>query len=306
MSHICVTCGTQYPSSDHPPAECPICKDERQYIGRRGQEWITLDALQKSHRNVFFQEGEGLWGIQTQPEFAIGQRALFLQTRNGGFLWDCVSLIDSSTVGLVKALGGISAIAVSHPHYYASMVEWSRAFGSVPIYLHEAEREWVQYPDPAIVFWRGETHRVNDDLTLIRVGGHFTGFQVLHWASGEGGKGALMTGDMPQVCPDRRYVSFMYSYPNLVPVDAATVRGIVSKLELYNFSKLYGAWPKFAVSGDAKTALQRSAERYLRAIGALSEQKTQGVRSSPGVAAAAPPTRLSSKQSKRTNRIRRG
>ena len=275
MSHICVTCGTQYPTSNDPPAECPICKDERQYIGGRGQEWVTLDSLQKSHRNVFFKEGEGLWGIQTEPEFAIGQRALLLQTRSGGMLWDCVSLIDSSSIGLVKSLGGLTAIAVSHPHYYASMVEWSRAFGRIPIYLHEAEREWVQYPDSAIVFWKGETHRLNDELTLIRVGGHFAGSQVLHWASGEAGNVALMTGDMPQVCPDRRYVSFMYSYPNLIPVDGVTVREIVSKLEPYKFSRLYGAWPKFVVSGDAKTALRRSAERYLRAIGGLRDQKTQ-------------------------------
>jgi len=275
MSYICVTCGTQYPTSSDPPPACPICKDERQYIGRRGQEWITLESLQKRNRNVFFREGEDVWGIQTEPEFAIGQRALLLQTQNGGILWDCISLIDASTIELVKALGGLTAIAVSHPHYYASMVEWSRAFGGVPIYLHEADREWVQNPDSVIVFWKGETHRLNDDLTLIRVGGHFSGFQVLHWASGEKGSGALMTGDMPQVCPDRRYVSFMYSYPNLVPVDSATVRDIVSKLEPYNYSRLYGAWPKFIVSGDAKTALKRSAERYLRAIGGFSDRKTQ-------------------------------
>ena len=156
--------------------------------------------------------------------------------KRGGVLWDCVSLIDDSTIELVRALGGLSAIAISHPHYYASMVEWSRAFGGVPIYLHEADREWVQHPDPAIVFWSGETRSLNDDLTLIRVGGHFSGFQALHWASGEQGTGALMTGDMPQVCPDRRYVSFMYSYPNLVPVDGATVRHIVATLERYDYS----------------------------------------------------------------------
>jgi hypothetical protein len=231
--------------------------------------------MQKRYRNVFFQEGERLWGIHTEPEFAIGQRALLLQTQNGGFLWDCVSLVDSSSIELVKALGGLSGIAVSHPHYYASMVEWNRAFGGIPIYLHEADRQWVQFPDPAIVFWKGETHRVNDDLTLIRVGGHFSGFQVLHWASAENGSGALLTGDMPQVCPDRRFVSFMYSYPNLIPVDGATVRDIVGKLEPYKFSRLYGAWPKFVVSGDAKAALKRSAERYLRAIGSLSDRKTQ-------------------------------
>lgn len=267
VSHICVTCGTEYPPAAHPPPDCPICKDERQYIGAQGQEWITLEELRKTYRNVFFQEGEGLWGIHTEPKFGIGQRALLLQARNGGILWDCVSLVDSSTVELVKALGGLAAVAVSHPHYYASMVDFSRAFGGVPIYLHEDDRQWVQYRDPAIIFWSGEAHRLSDDVTLIRVGGHFRGFQVLHWAGGAGGTGALMTGDMPQVCPDRRHVSFMYSYPNFVPVDGATVRGIVAKLEPYDYSKLYGAWPRFVVSGNPKVALMRSAERYLRAIG---------------------------------------
>lgn len=269
MSPICVTCGTQYPSSDIPPAKCPICEDERQYVGPLGQKWISLEDLQRTHHNVVFEEGQRLWGIHTEPRFAIGQRALLLQTQGGGLLWDCVSLVDSSTIALVKALGGISAIAISHPHYYASMVEWSRAFGGVPIFLHEDDRSWVQHSDSSIVFWKGETHRLNADVTLIRVGGHFSGFQVLHWASGEGGSGALMTGDMPQVCPDRRFVSFMYSYPNLIPVDGDTVRRIIAKLEPYSFSKLYGAWPKFAVHGDPKAALRRSAERYLRAIGDL-------------------------------------
>jgi hypothetical protein len=255
-----------YPTSAAPPPACPICEDERQYVGPLGQKWTSLEELRKTHHNVFFEEGESLWGIHTQPQFAIGQRALLLQTSKGGILWDCLSLIDTNSIELVKRLGGLSAVAISHPHYYTSMVEWSRAFGGIPIYLHEADRKWVQYPDTAIKFWSGETHRIHNDLTLIRVGGHFDGFQVLHWASGENGKGVLMTGDMPQVCPDRRWVSFMYSYPNFIPLDGTTVRGIVRKLAQFEFAKLYGAWPKFVVD-DPKNALKRSAERYLRAIG---------------------------------------
>jgi len=266
-TYLCVTCGTQYPPSQEAPAHCPICEDERQYVGLEGQQWIALDELRKAHRNVIYEEGDRLWGIHTQPKFAIGQRALWLETGRSGFLWDCVSLVDEDTVRQIKARGGVTAMAVSHPHYYTSMVEWSHAFGGVPIYLHEADCQWVQRPDPAIVFWSGETHQLSDDLTLIRVGGHFDGFQVLHWAACEQGRGVLMTGDMPQVCPDRRYVGFMYSYPNFVPVSAATVRDIVRNLEPYAFAKLHGAWPKFAVEGDPKLALRRSAERYLKALG---------------------------------------
>src|SRR5467141_3783774 len=231
MTHVCVTCGTQFPPADHPPQRCPICEDERQFVGLQGQQWTTLEQLQRTHRNTLYQEGEGIWGITTTPAFGIGQRALLIRTEKGNFLWDCVSLVGPDTVALIGALGGISAIAISHPHYYTSMVEWSRAFGGIPIYLHEADREWVQHHDSAIVFWSGEKHSLSDDLTLIRVGGHFSGFQVLHWASGERGRGALMTGDMPQVCPDHKYLTFMYSYPNFIPVDGATVREILMKLE---------------------------------------------------------------------------
>jgi hypothetical protein len=266
VTHLCVTCGTQFPSADNPPSHCPICADERQFVALQGQQWITQEQLQRTHRNALYQEGEDIWGITTVPTFGIGQRALFIRTGKGNILWDCVSLIDSDTVALINALGGISEIAISHPHYYTSMVEWSQVFGGVPIYLHEDDREWVQRPDANITFWQGDTYSLKHGLTLIRVGGHFPGFQVLHSAEADNGKGALFTGDQPQVCPDRRYVSFMYSYPNFVPLDAASVRRIVSMLEPFSFSKLYGAWSNFVVQGNGKEALRRSAERYLRAF----------------------------------------
>ena len=221
-THICITCGTQFPHAERPPERCPICEDERQYVGLQGQRWITLEALSKTHRNTLYQEGQGIWGIGTEPKFAIGQRALLIQTPTGNILWDCISLLDADTIALVKALGGVSAIAISHPHYYASMVEWSQAFGDAAIYLHENDREWVQRPDPHIHFWSGETHALNSTFTLIRVGGHFPGYQVLY------GAGALFTGDLPQVCMDRRWVSFMYSYPNWLPLSALTVQRIVA------------------------------------------------------------------------------
>ena len=259
-THICITCGIQFPPAERPPERCPICEDERQYVGLQGQRWITLEALSKTHRNTLYQEGQGIWGIGTEPKFAIGQRALLIQTPAGNILWDCISLVDPDTIALVKALGGISTIAISHPHYYSSMIEWSHAFGGVPIYLHENDRQWVQHPNPAIRFWQGETHALDSTFTLIRLGGHFPGYQVLH------GAGALFTGDLPQVCMDRRWVSFMYSYPNWLPLSAASVERIVAALEPFTFEKLYGAWPGFVIEADAKSAVRRSAERYLYAL----------------------------------------
>src|SRR5579864_5466531 len=94
-THICVTCGTQFPGTERPPERCPICEDERQYLGLQGQQWIALEDLRTAHRNALYQESPGVWGIGTEPKFAIGQRGLLIQTSTGNILWDCISLIDS-------------------------------------------------------------------------------------------------------------------------------------------------------------------------------------------------------------------
>ncbi|MCA1666621.1 MAG: MBL fold metallo-hydrolase, partial [Thermomicrobia bacterium] len=180
-------------------------------------------------------------------------------------LWDCISLIDDPTIAAVRALGGIAAIAISHPHFYSSMVEWSRAFAA-PVYLHADDRQWVMRPDDAIVFWEGETHPLVDGVTLIRCGGHFAGSTALHWAAGAEGRGALLTGDTIQVVSDRRFVTFMYSYPNSIPLPAATIRRIVAAVEPFPFETLYGGWWDRIVTPDAKGAVTRSAERYIAKI----------------------------------------
>jgi glyoxylase-like metal-dependent hydrolase (beta-lactamase superfamily II) len=264
--YICATCGVQYAESVLPPERCLICADERQYIGWTGQRWTTLAELQGTHRNQLDVEGPELISIASEPKFALGQRALHLRSAGGNLLWDCITLTDDRSVAAVQALGGVSAIAISHPHYYSSLVEWSRALGDVPVYLHADDRQWVTRPDDRIVLWEGEIRQLGPGLTLIRCGGHFPGSTVLHWAEGGGSKGALLTGDTIHVGEDRKSVSFMYSYPNFIPLNAPAVRRIVSALEPFRFDAIYGAWFGRNVATGAKEVLQRSAERYISAI----------------------------------------
>jgi glyoxylase-like metal-dependent hydrolase (beta-lactamase superfamily II) len=271
MHLICVTCGTQFAESAAAPERCPVCEDERQFVGWAGQAWTTLEALRAHHRLALKDEGDGLLGIGAEPKFAIGQRALLVpaEVRGGpgrNVLWDCISLIDQAAIRVLQAQGGLGAIAISHPHYYASMVEWSRAFGDAPIYLHADDRSWVMRPDPAIVFWEGERLELGPGLTLLRLGGHFPGAQVLHWADGADGRGVLLAGDILQVVQDRRFVSFMYSYPNYIPLAAARVRRMADVLEPYPFERVYGAWFGAVVRADAKAAVRRSAARYIQAL----------------------------------------
>ena len=262
---ICTTCGTQFPPSDATPRACPICEDERQYVNPEGQAWTTLDAMRRSHLTAWRQHEPGLIGMGTTPDFAIGQRALLVRTDAGLVMWDCISFIDDAAVQLVRALGGLRAVAISHPHYYTSMIEWSQAFGGVPVLLHADDRRWVMRPDPAIRFWEGETEEIEPGLTLIRCGGHFEGGTVLHWAKGAGNKGALLSGDIVQVGLDGK-VSFMRSYPNLIPLHAASVQRIARVLDPWPFDPIYGAWFERVIPAGGKQALARSVQRYLAAI----------------------------------------
>src|SRR5216683_955072 len=162
-----MTCGVQFAPSNTPPGRCDVCEDERQYVAWSGQQWGTLDDLQRNHINEV-REDLGLTGIGTKPSFAIGQRALLVRSPGGNLLWDC--------------------------------------------------------------------------MTLIGAGGHFDGGSVLHLPAGAEGKGALLAGDILQVAQDRRWVSFMYSYPNYIPLPASEIDRIVAAVEPFDFDRIYGAW----------------------------------------------------------------
>jgi len=262
---ICTACGTQYPDSATPPKQCPICEEERQFVPPTGQSWTTLEGLRARHFNSFRQHEEGLIGIGTQPNFAIGQRALLLCTPHGNVLWDCVALLDDATVALIKGLGGLTAIGISHPHFYTTMVEWSRAF-DCPIHLHAADRKWIMRNDPAIKLWEGDTLALLPDVTLIRGGGHFPGGAMLHWAKGAGGRGVLCSSDIATVTVDRKFLSFMRSYPNLIPLSAREVEGIAAALAPFAFDTIYGHFFDRVIATGAKQAMQVSVARYIAAI----------------------------------------
>ncbi len=265
-SWLCETCGVQFPPSDRPPVRCPICGDERQYVGSQGQRWTTLAELQNTHRNEFVTEEPGLVSIRTNPIFAIGQRALLVETPEGNVLWDCVSLVDEATVEALGKRGGVAALAISHPHFYASMVEWSHAFGGAPICVHGHDHRWIMRPDDAVRTWSGTSMPLLGGLSLVHTGGHFEGSQVLHWPQGAGGRGVLLAGDQPNVCADDRWVTFMRSYPNYIPLSEREVEKIMAALRPLAFDRLYGWTPERVLRTEAKRSLERSALRHARAL----------------------------------------
>lgn len=260
---ICITCGVQ---AERVTPLCRICADERQYVGRGGQAWTTLSEMHRAgYLNRIEELEPGLWGIGTEPTFAIGQRSLLVRTGAGNVLWDPIGYFDDQTVDRIRELGGVRVISASHPHFYGSIVAWSRAFDA-SILLPNADREWIQREASA--------HRFYDDLaealpglSLIRCGGHFDGSAVAHWPHGADGRGLLMTGDTIQVAADRQHVSFMRSYPNLIPLDGRAVTRILDAVRPFDYDRIYGGWWDRVVESGAVEAVEASARRYLRWIG---------------------------------------
>ncbi len=263
---ICTTCGSQFAESESAPPRCPICEDERQYVPASGQGWTTHESMTRRFTNTYRHHEPGLLGIGSTPQFGIGQRALLIRTAEGNFLWDCISLVDKATVDIINALGGLSGIAISHPHYFGSMVEWSHALGGAPIYIHSDDRQWIMRNDPVIRLWDGDTKIVQSGVTLIRCGGHFAGATVLHWQAGAAGAGCLLTGDVIMVTSDRKSVSFMRSYPNIIPLSAPAVERIVRMIEPFNVEAVYGPFFDRVIARGGKATIKRCAERYLNAI----------------------------------------
>jgi hypothetical protein len=270
---ICKTCGVQHAPSQDPPPLCLICNDDRQYIGWEGQQWTTLDEMQTAgHTNRFAEvDGEpGLWSIFTRPRFAIGQRALLVQTPAGNFLWDSISHLDEETVSTVRDLGGLAGLSASHPHFYGSIIEWSHAFDGAPVYLPRADEQWIARPDSVVELYEDSVEPI-PGVTLIQCGGHFDGSAALHWSAAAAGRGALLTGDTISVVADRRWVTFMRSYPNYIPLSAAAVGAILKAVGPYSFDRIYGGWWQNDVRERAREALDRSAQRYIQWVTGLAQ-----------------------------------
>lgn len=264
--YICEQCGIQYDDSPQPPPRCIICDEERQYINPNGQRWLTLEELRTGHRNIFTQVEPNLTSIRTEPSFGIGQTAHLIQTSHGNVLWDCLSLIDDETIQAIHALGGLSAIAISHPHFYSVSVEWSQAFGGIPIYIHKADQQWMPRTSDLIQFWESDSPLpLNDEISIVRCGGHFEGSSALLWRSGADGKGVLLTSDTMMICADPRWVTFMYSYPNMIPLHPQKVVTIANAVFPLKFDRIYNSFGRSA-SQDAKRSVIESAIRYVKAI----------------------------------------
>ena len=169
-----------------------------------------MERLNQGHKNIIEFISPGVYAIYSTPSFAIAQRAHLVISPGGNILWDCITNLDDSTINIINALGGIKAIAISHPHYFSTIAAWSAAFENAPVYVNKLDEKWLGRKPGNLTLWSQDEFNLWDDIKLIKCGGHFPGASVMYTPQNKG----IFVGDTIQVAPDLKTVSFMYSYPN--------------------------------------------------------------------------------------------
>lgn len=258
---ICLACATQFPNPDDLPAICPICLDDRQYVPVTGQAWTSSDTLRTKYRVNVLELKEGLYQLQSDPPFAIGQRALLVTAPEGNILWDCFSVLDENAVDFIRSNGGLRAIAISHPHFFCTMNEWAETF-DCPVLLNEQLKPWIVNHGPRIELWPGDTRELWSGMQLLRIGGHFDGSTVLRVPFLSPG-GALLCGDTFVVSPSGNHVAAMHSYPNKMPLPIAETARIARVIEPVEFDSLFAWHCDQSIEAGAKRIVMDSLKRYI-------------------------------------------
>ncbi|KAF1944054.1 hypothetical protein EJ02DRAFT_372141 [Clathrospora elynae] len=290
---VCETCGTQYdvPLSQH-PGTCRICEDPRQYVPASGQSWTSLAKEQQLQKNIFETDSDDprIHYITTRPltpaelppglcdstttrkQLGIGQRCILLQTQHGNVIWDLVAFLDEATIDFINEKGGLEAIVISHPHFYTTHMEWAKVF-RCPVYVSNDDAEWLNRKDSEgvrkLVGGVTKIEEVRGDVTMIQAGGHFDGSCVLLWEKKLFIADTMMSApsgfNNAKRLPDTTTYSFMWSYPNMIPLSPSAIHGIWKALKPFDFNTTYGGFAGQNVSRpDLKKQVLESMKIFLK------------------------------------------
>lgn len=264
----CATCGVE--RAEPLPEVCPICADERQYVPSGGQRWTSpAESLARGASLEFTERETDVLSVTQQQCPGIGQKPAIIRTDHGNVMVEVPNVISEEAVTAVRGWGGLAAIVASHPHMYGVQSLWSAAFDDCPVYVSAPDEQWLGLRPANTVVWGGGHAADPADGGEIEIvpgvrasqpGGHFPGSVVVHWTAPDG-RGVLFTGDTIGTVADPRWVTFMRSFPNWMPLSGAVVRRIADHVERYDFDRIYGNFGG-CVPQDAAAAVRRSAERY--------------------------------------------
>jgi glyoxylase-like metal-dependent hydrolase (beta-lactamase superfamily II) len=304
---ICKTCGTQYSIKDwnelNPKNTCKPCLDPRQYVPEQGQQWSkasewlisSSSTNEKQFRFELIEEKNDarlIRIITKNTNVGIGETPFIILTKYGIVIWDCCALYNSNLFESIKKISkdyqlSIVGIAISHPHFYTSSLTWAKAL-QTKIFISHLDKQWFQRINEGlakdlVVFFDSETYNLLPGITIIRCGGHFDGSCVLHWDRQKAGTpatiiqaaskdklpftGAVFCSDTFGPGMDRKTITFMWSYPNMIPLPPKDVLQIWHSMQPFQFDEIIGAWPGKYVDKDARANLLRSAKLFVKMEG---------------------------------------
>lgn len=287
---ICTACGTQFDTDDAKLlTRCRICDDPRQFVPPTGQKFTTLAEMKRGvYKNKWkpFEGDQRFWSLWTEPKVAIGQRAIIIQTPVGNIMWDCITYLDQETIDWINSLGGLSAIVISHPHYYTTHLEWAETF-DCPVYLSWEDKEWLNRLDrlgKARTFIESteediEVHGEKTGVKILKLGGHFPGSLVClaferlliadtlvttPSAMGDWSIDALANKNTRP--PGLNSFVFMWSIPNMIPLPPDEIQRMWDVLRPHEFHSTHGAFVGTEVSDKSKGSDRTVKQRVLESM----------------------------------------
>lgn len=294
---ICETCGAQSdvqnPKELQQRDECFICLDPRQAVPESGQKWTKISNwLTNSSRlqcNLVPQDNfdPGLFRVMAKDYtnmVGIGQTPWLILTEKGIVIWDCSAYFTVDLFNSIKQLSSlyqvpIVAIAISHPHFYTTSLTWAKAL-QTKLYISNLDKRWYQrdHDSKHINFFKSSQIEIIPGITMIRCGGHFDGSCVLHWdrkiakcpkglGTGKKETGVIFCSDTFAPASDRKQITFMWSYPNFIPLPPKDIVQIWKSVQQFEFDDILGAWPGKYIYGDARQKVLKSAKNFVRMEG---------------------------------------
>ncbi|GAA3059559.1 MULTISPECIES: MBL fold metallo-hydrolase [Actinomycetes] len=238
----------------------------------QGQAWTSpQEAAQAGAHLELITREPGVHGLVLHDGPGIGQVTSLVRTSIGNVMIEPPAYIDDDAVAVVASVGGVAAILASHPHMYGVQSLWAEAFSDAGVYVSAADEHWLALRPARTVVWDDRV-QIAEDLVATQIGGHFPGSMVARWRAPDG-RGVLFSGDAIFPVADQGWVTFMRSYPNMIPLSPAVVRRLADHAAQHDYDRLYGNFARH-ISADAAAAVERSARRYIDWVSGARDDET--------------------------------